>query len=212
MDNKQKDLEEYLDFINYYIPPEAKILEADNQSANLTRLPFIAGGFDAVIAKNILEHATDVSIVLNEFLRVLKPGGLLLIHSRNFLSAKHMLDAYRNRSGLTFEGQKSSRQLLRQALKSIRLLISRTITNRPKFIYRQPSKDFKTLGSEATVYLNPLDLRLTLEKLGAKIISYQSVKHFNKATWLKKIGSIFFGDHMGVIRIVASKSARYERH
>lgn len=215
-----RNSEEYLDFINYYIPEKSRVLnvarelEKDSKIklATLTRLPFTSGSFDVVVAKNILENVADVSVVLNELLRVLKPGGLLLIYSLNLLSAKHTLDAYRYRGGLTFDGQKTSWQLFKLALRDIRRLVSRTIANRPQFIYRQAIKNSKLLGSEATVYLNPLDLRLALEKLGAKIISYQSVKHINKKTWLRKIGSIFFGDHMAIIRIVASKGARYERH
>jgi len=176
------------------------------------QLPFSSGSFDVVASFNTLEHVSDVPKVLTESLRVLKLNGLLLIHSPNLLSAKHMYNAYRLKTGRTFEGNKSNWDLLRDALRNIAWLMRRTITHQAKFIYRQPAPVFEYADNDATVFLNPIDLRLTLESLGAKIISYQSVPHLPEASLLKRLGSRFFPEHMGIIRIVAKKSARYERH
>jgi SAM-dependent methyltransferase len=46
---------------------------------NAERLPFCSAGFDAVAAVDIVEH-TDDSRTLGEIARVLKPGGVALIH------------------------------------------------------------------------------------------------------------------------------------
>lgn len=196
-------------FINY---AKDKFPEADLRLGDLCDLPFNNGSFDIVASFNTLEHVTDVPKVLAESLRVLKPGGLLLIHSPNLLSAKHMIDAYRLRDGMTFEGKKTSLELLFLSIRNIIWLISRTIAHKPKFAYRKPSEAFEFPDNDATVYLNPIDLRLALESLGAKIVSYQSVKHLDGRQLAKNIGGRLLGDHMGIIRIVAKKGARYERH
>jgi SAM-dependent methyltransferase len=41
-------------------------------------LPFTAGHFDAVMSSNVLEHVHDLSHVLSDLARVLKPGGCML--------------------------------------------------------------------------------------------------------------------------------------
>jgi len=196
-------------FINH---AKQQFPEADIRLGDLLALPFPAASFDIVAMYNTLEHVTDVPKVLTETLRLLKPGGFLLIHSPNLLSAKHMLDAYRFRNGMTFEGEKSSLELLLLALRNIFWLIGRTIAHRPNFLYRKPNVVFEFPDNDATVYLNPVDVRLALESLGAKVDSYQSVKHLVTKTFKKSLGSRFFGDHMGIIRIAAKKGARYERH
>ena len=52
------------------------------------KLPFEDGSFDVVTAMDFLEHVEEVELVINEFRRVLKPGGVFLFHTfnRNFLS------------------------------------------------------------------------------------------------------------------------------
>lgn len=49
-------------------------------------LPFADAGFDLITMNQVLEHVQDLRTVLNEALRVLKPGGVLLFNSPNYLS------------------------------------------------------------------------------------------------------------------------------
>jgi SAM-dependent methyltransferase len=46
---------------------------------DLSRLPFAAGLFDAVLCTQVLEHVTEPQCVLREIQRVLKPGGRLFL-------------------------------------------------------------------------------------------------------------------------------------
>ena len=49
------------------------------QVADVTRLPFADGTFDAVVSFETIEHVADPGEVLDEFRRVLVPGGLLIV-------------------------------------------------------------------------------------------------------------------------------------
>ncbi|MBV5342884.1 class I SAM-dependent methyltransferase, partial [bacterium] len=58
------------------LPPSGKIIVAPEDA---TRLSFAANTFDRVIAAHVLEHLYQPHLVLQEWGRVLKPGGLLTI-------------------------------------------------------------------------------------------------------------------------------------
>jgi len=49
------------------------------------RLPFASGSFDLVTANMVVEHLKNPQPVLDEIHRVLRPGGVLLIHTPNAL-------------------------------------------------------------------------------------------------------------------------------
>lgn len=185
--------------------------DVDFRVGDLEHLEFPDKSFEAVACYNTLEHVTDVPRVLAEFLRITKNGGLVVIESPNLMSIKHVVDAFFRRSGETFEGVKNKRQLAAMFIRNIAWILKRTISSRADFKYRQPIYDYNYPDNDATVFLSPLDIRHCLESLGAKIISYQEVKHLPGAGVMKIVGSRFLGDHMGLIRIIARKGARYER-
>lgn len=49
-------------------------------------LPFPDGGFDIVYSQNVLEHTENPGMVLEEAVRVLRPGGILFVEVPNYLS------------------------------------------------------------------------------------------------------------------------------
>jgi len=53
--------------------------------ADVTKLPFSDGGFDVVICSEVLEHIKDNQIAVAELVRVLKPGGDLVVTVPRFL-------------------------------------------------------------------------------------------------------------------------------
>ncbi len=61
----------------YYAGPRAHFIQADLNKS----LPFPDAQFDLITSFETLEHVADQNIMLHEFRRVLKPGGLLIISS-----------------------------------------------------------------------------------------------------------------------------------
>jgi ubiquinone/menaquinone biosynthesis C-methylase UbiE len=69
-------------------------------------LPFHDAAFDVVISDNVIDHAADPFAIINELVRVLKPGGLLYftvnIHHPFYDKASRIYGSLRN-IGLPFE-------------------------------------------------------------------------------------------------------------
>jgi SAM-dependent methyltransferase len=74
-------------------------------------LPFQDDSFDAVLAKDVLEHLPQPVVALREFERVLRPGGLLLV-SVVMSRPKRVWADYTHVRGFT---QRSARQMLADA-------------------------------------------------------------------------------------------------
>ena len=93
---------------------EAFGLEAHVQEADAERLPFEDASFDLVFSWGVIHHTTDMDAALGQLVRVLRPGGqlvLMLYHRRSFFFL-----AYRGlarflpvarRFGLHFEGARA---------------------------------------------------------------------------------------------------------
>lgn len=64
------------------VDPDLPYTSADGQ-----RLPFASSSFDAVGIYQVLEHVSDPEVMLHECLRVLRPGGRLIIVGPHLLSS-----------------------------------------------------------------------------------------------------------------------------
>lgn len=69
------------DFVNYDIQPIADICGNCEQG-----LPFKDNAFDNILASHILEHIHDLRALKEELLRVMKPGGELMVIVPEYLS------------------------------------------------------------------------------------------------------------------------------
>jgi SAM-dependent methyltransferase len=67
------DHEESLGLLRASLPPKAVV------RGECTQIPFLEGSFDIVTALDVLEHIPDDRKAVAEMIRVLKPGGLLVL-------------------------------------------------------------------------------------------------------------------------------------
>lgn len=88
--------------------------------ADVTRLPFKAGVFDAVICSEVLEHIPDNRTAVAELIRVLKPGKDLIVSVPRFLPERicwAISESYHNEPGghIRIYRRKELRRLLENA-------------------------------------------------------------------------------------------------
>lgn len=73
-----------------YLPldrdPAAGAVQETGVVATAEGLPFRSGSVDVVFSSNLLEHVREPERVADELLRVVKPGGLLILSYTNWLS------------------------------------------------------------------------------------------------------------------------------
>jgi SAM-dependent methyltransferase len=70
--------------------------------ADVARLPFKDGAFDAVVCSEVLEHIPDSRKAVRELVRVLKPGGELVVSVPRYLPERicwALSEAYHNEPG-----------------------------------------------------------------------------------------------------------------
>jgi SAM-dependent methyltransferase len=58
-------------------------VDADFRQGNLEALPFADGEFDLVLCSQVIEHVLDADAAMAELVRVLRPGGTLVISTDN---------------------------------------------------------------------------------------------------------------------------------
>jgi len=168
-------------------------------------LTFLDHSFDCVASYNTIEHFIDLNKILEEVSRVLKPGGLFIIHSPNLLSIQHQINALKTFKGMTYDGQKNLLQLIAMAGKNIILLLIRRLSGRALIIYRKPSEVFDFPDADATWLMNPLDMKNLLKEYGFEILKYQNTDSLSAPSFFKKLASKIIPEQMGIIRIVARK-------
>jgi glycosyltransferase involved in cell wall biosynthesis/ubiquinone/menaquinone biosynthesis C-methylase UbiE len=121
-------------------------------------LPFANEAFRVVGSYAMLEHVTDAEKVLDEMLRVLRPGGRLVVSGPNMLSPFHAIRLWARglRTGSSHpDGTIAA--ILSKSYWSFRKAISREY----RFLYRQPhveGLEFPGSDYDAVCLVNPFDL------------------------------------------------------
>lgn len=126
-------------------------------------LPFEDGFFDAAGALNVLEHVEEPEEFLRELVRVVKPGGRLVVSSPNFLRVLGFRDYHPRMRGI---GNKLHNwQCLRQLRRQIRRDPDSVRFERMPPIVKEPF----TPDDDAIVVTNPLLIRFFLERYGCRV-------------------------------------------
>jgi ubiquinone/menaquinone biosynthesis C-methylase UbiE len=98
----------------------ADVAGADVQVGDVTKLPWDTASFDRILFGDVIEHLDpdQVGAAMAEFLRVLKPGGMLLVHTapnRWFLRIGWPI----SRLGMRLTGKREAAQQVDQWLEDI---------------------------------------------------------------------------------------------
>ena len=127
------------------------------------RLPFPDGHFAAAGALNVLEHVEEPEAFLAELVRVVRPGGRVVVSSPNFFRVLGWRDYHPRMRGL-----RNKWRNWRRLLEKRRQM--RTAPDRVRFDRMEPIvKEPFTPDDDAIVATNPLEMRFFLERYGCEV-------------------------------------------
>jgi SAM-dependent methyltransferase len=174
--------------------------------SDITHLPFGNGSLDGIGLNAVIEHVADVESLLIEMVRVLRPGGWLIIYSPNLLSpftpikraARSLLDGGRIRSPFY---DTASTAILYSLECALRLIRKRRLPT-PSFEFRRPSLEETAADYDSVFVSNQVDL--------AKYLASQGLRIDQIAQGRGVLGGLIasiFPWHAGGVGIIAQKSA-----
>ena len=170
------------------------------------RLPFSDGQFDAAGAFNVLEHVDEPEQFLEELVRVVRPGGRLVVSSPNFLRVLGFRDYHPRMRGLTNKYRNARRQW--QIRSTIKHAPQRVRFERMTPIVKDPF----TPDDDAIVVTNPLEMSFFLEQAGCEIVSVSSTDRYVSSIveWglnLPILKSLWFNSFVVATRIALPKGS-----
>lgn len=171
-------------------------------AGDILSLPFQDGTFDLVGSYLVVEFLPDVKKGLEEMIRVLRKGGILLIVTPNFLSPTWPLwDFFRMVSGGPPRPVwcESPRAALVTFWRNFFLSLRKGFQRGPEFLYREPDLTCsRVVGRDSdSVYLAcPRDLALFLKQSGFRIL-----RRGSSSSLLER----FFPSFSATVEVVAEK-------
>jgi 2-polyprenyl-3-methyl-5-hydroxy-6-metoxy-1,4-benzoquinol methylase len=127
------------------------------------RLPFADGWFDAAGALNVLEHVEQPERFIHELVRVVKPGGRVVLSSPNFFRALGWRDYHPRMRGVSNKWHNLRRVLAKRH--QIRVNPAAVRFDRMQPIVKEPF----TPDDDAIVATNPIEMRFFLEQAGCQV-------------------------------------------
>lgn len=148
-------------------PNIRKAVEAglDCQYYDGKRIPFEDESFDAAGALNVLEHVEEPESFIAELVRVVRPGGRIVLSSPNFLRVLGFRDYHRSMRGFSNKIRNAlklwakRRRMIRDP-QSVRF-------DRMEPVVREPFQP----DDDAIVATNPLEMKFFLERNGCRVRS-----------------------------------------
>lgn len=146
------------------------------QVCDVLELPFEDDSFDVICSNELIEHLPDVETALKEMVRVVRPGGRVLLSGPNLCSPlTSLIDWTRlmcGKSGRPVWGE-TKQQAWQQFKQNCRQYFrKRFYAKEPCFIYRNPDLQENAIGGDAdSAYLaNPIDLVQFFKQNGFRIV------------------------------------------
>lgn len=191
----------------HFLPDEEGFFVAD--FTRRTTLP--DGAFAAAGALNVIEHVADPRGFLDELVRVVRPGGLVVICSPNLTSPlvgiRILVDLARERTpylGVRRRGE-ALRLLARNVARS-----AAAARGRDEFAARADTLASGVVGydSDAIYWSNAAEVRRRLQRRDCAIVSYQGEGRTRAARLIARLAPSFAGQLAVVARVGGSAPDR----
>jgi ubiquinone/menaquinone biosynthesis C-methylase UbiE len=173
--------------------------------ADATDLPFKDVCFDTICSFDFVEHVSDVNALLLEMLRVLRPGGTVVIVSPNLCSPLNAVRAFLYELVLRVPITKRRVKigLLIEAARRVLITFTKIGSKKPQFLYREIEVHDRMHSDMDACYLaSPVDFRKYLLQRGCQMIRYQQ----DARTLIGRVIMRIFCAFAPSIYIVAKKS------
>jgi SAM-dependent methyltransferase len=190
-----------------FLPTEEGFFVAD--FARRTDLP--GGSFAAAGALNVIEHVADPRMFLDELVRVVRPGGLVVLCSPNLTSplvaARILVDLGRRRTPYLGIGRPGA------ALALLVRNLGRSVAaarGGDTFAARADTLDSGVVGydADAIYWSNAAEVRRHLERRGCAVVSYQGEGRTLPARLIARVAPSFAGQLAVVARVGRSAPDR----
>jgi SAM-dependent methyltransferase len=192
---------------------------ANYVAADACTLPFESQSFDLVTSRDLLEHVEDVESVLDEMVRVLAPGGRILVWCPNLLSPfrpARYLWLIVSRGQRTFVWGESAWHCLASIITNTVAISIRAVRSGPRFSYREPDPEMLRVisgGDVDAVYLaNPVDVTRYFAREGFRVfpVSSSTLGERGPRAFIRRFLSIFVSPLVLVaVRRTSTTSARF---
>jgi SAM-dependent methyltransferase len=190
-----------------FLPDEPGFFAAD--FAQRTDIP--DGAYDATGAVNVIEHVADPRAFLDELVRVVRPGGLVVICSPNLTSplvgARILVDLTRGRT--PYLGVRSRWAALVLLARNVGRSAAAAL-GRDAFAARAHTLASGIVGydADAIYWSNAAEVRRRLEWRGCRIVAYQGEGRTAAARVIARVLPSFAGQLAVVARVGDPPSQR----
>jgi SAM-dependent methyltransferase len=169
-------------------------------AGDLTCLPFLDHSVGCVGLHNVIEHVPDTDLLLREIVRVLGPGGVVVIVSPNLLCPLRPLRHLLGVEGFTIAFYGSRLNAVKAIFVNLFAITGKIIARQPHFTMHTPllDDDFQCPDDDAVYMANVIDLQKWFRGHGfvaryrqflphrQSLIGRTKLQVLNAAPWLDK--------------------------